>query len=820
MKKSEEIFQQKTDYKDLIFKLWRYKHWFVISVLTFLVGAYVFNKLTPAIFSNKTTLLLKDSQSNAFLSSGDVMQGFGMFGANQNIENELGVLASYTMIYDAVSQLNLETSIYTEEYLLGDYLHYNFLKSTDEIYQDEPIQISINKSVYQPIDLPIYFTILNDEEVFIEAHGKDVIIYDYIEDEIVTIVKKIDIKGTYKFGEEIKGKNYDFKVHLSPDKNIELPTGQKTFFAFNSISYLTLYYQAAISAIVTSRTSSLVVISMKGNNLYKISDFLNTLSNAYLQRNLERKNRIAINTVKFIDSQISEVADSLSYAENKLQNFRTSNRVMDIGFQGQQSLERMNQLEGERALLVVQKKYYDYIRGYFERNTDMSDLIAPSSMNVQDPILNHLITQLITLNADRNSLMQQGNIKNLRLNTIEVQITNLKNTISENINSNAATTEMALQDINNRVARISSEMSRIPSTERQLLGMERSYKLNDAIYTFLLQKRSEAQIARASNQPDYDVIDEARYITANKVFPKSNLSFIIAGLLGFIIPFLIIIIKDYLNVKISGKKEIESMTSFPILGHVFNNDTSNNIVIDESSNSPISETFRSIRTNLQFYARGNEKQVFLITSTYTGEGKSFIAQNLSAVYALFGKKTLLIGFDLRRPKLYQAFNLSNAKGISTALINQTSIADIIQSTGIKNLDFISAGPIPPNPLELIASESTGELIQELKKHYDYIIIDTPPIGVVSDSYLLMKYSDVNLFVVRQGYTNKEAFLNSINLMSQKNIPHVSIVINDVKAKGLMYDYGYEYTYYSDDEKKSWFRNRFKKKKRKNKYPKK
>lgn len=814
MKKSEEIFQQKTDYKDLIFKLWRYKHWFVISVVAFLIAAYVFNKLTPAIFSNKTTLLLKDSQSNAFLSSGDVMQGFGLFGANQNIENELGVLTSYTMIYDAVSKLNLETSIYTEEYLFGDYLHNNLLKSTREIYQNKPIQISINKSVYQPIDLPIYFTILNNEEVYIEAHGEDVLIYDYILDDIVTISKKVDIKGTFKFGEEIKGENYNFKVLLSQGKNIDLPDGQKTFFAFNSISNLTLFYQASISAIVTSRTSSLVVISMKGNNLYKISDFLNTLSNAYLQRNLERKNRIAINTVKFIDSQISDVADSLSFAESKLQNFRTTNRVMDIGFQGQQSLERMNQLEGERALLIVQKKYYDYIRGYFERQTDLSDLIAPSSMNVQDPILNHLITQLITLNSDRNSLMQQGNIKNLRLNNIEVQITNLKSTILENINSNAATTEMALQDINNRVTRISSEMSRLPSTERQLLGMERSYKLNDAIYTFLLQKRSEAQIARASNQPDYDVIDEARYITANKVFPKSNLSFVIAGLLGLLIPFLIIVIKDYLNVKISGKKEIESMTLFPILGHVFHNDTQDNIVIDESTNSPISESFRSIRTNLQFYSKGQDKQVFLITSSYIGEGKSFVSQNLSAVYALFGKKTLLIGFDLRRPKLYQDFKLHNNKGISTALINQTSIADIIQSTGVKNLDFISAGPIPPNPLELIASEATGELINELKNHYDYIIIDSPPIGVVSDAYLLMKYSDVNLFVVRQGFTNKDAFLNNANQLKQKNIPRVSIVINDVKAKGLMYDYGYEYTYYNEDVNKPWYMKLFMRKKKK------
>ena len=813
MKKSEEIFQQKTDYKDLILKLLRYKFWFALSLVAFITVAYIFNKLAPVVYRNQTILLLKENQSNSFLSSGDMMQGFGLFGANQNIENELGVITSYTMIYDAVNKLNLETTIQSEKYLLDNFLKHDFLKSTEEIYLNKPIQISINKSSYQPIDLPIYFTILNNEEIYIEAFGEEVQIYDYINDEVIDIAKSVSIKGSYKIGQEIKGENYDFKIHLSPGVNIAAEENEKRFFHFNSISFLTIQYQASISAVQTSRTSSLVVISMSGHNLYKVSDFLNTLSNAYLERNLERKNRIAINTIKFIDSQISEVTDSLNYAENKLQNFRSSNKIMDLSFQGQQSFERMNVLESEKALLVIQKKYYDYIRNYFEGNKDMSDLIAPSSMNVQSPILNQLISQLIILNSERNSMLQQGNVKNLRLTTIEVQITNLKNTIIENINSNEATTEIALQDINNRIARISSEMSRIPSTERQLLGMERSFKLNDAIYTFLMEKRSEAQIARASNQPDYDVIDVARQITAIKIFPKNKLSFIIAGILGLLIPFLVIVLKDYLNVKISGKKEIESLTSFPILGHVFNNETKDNIVINESTSSPISESFRSLRTNLQFYSKGNDKQVFLITSSYSGEGKSFISQNLAAVYALFEKKTLLIGFDLRRPKLFQDFKLQNNKGISTALINQTSMADIIQSTGIKNLDFISAGPIPPNPLELIASEATEKLINELKNHYDYIIIDSPPIGVVTDAYLLMKYSDVNIYVVRQGFTNKEAFLNNTNQLKQKNIPHVSIVINDVKAKGLMYDYGYEYTYYIDD-KKPWYKRPFFKKKKK------
>jgi capsular exopolysaccharide synthesis family protein len=805
VKKSEEIFQQKTDYKDLVLKIWRFKGWFILSVIFCFSGAYLFNKLSTVIYTNQTTLLLKESERNNFLTSQDMMQGFGLFGGNQNIENELGVISSYTLINDAVSQLNLETSFYKENYLFGNQLKFDFLKTTEESYNENILQVSINKSDLQPIDLPIYFKILNDNEVMIEAYGKDVLIYDYIDDNIVTIADVLKIEGKYKFGEEIKGKYFNFKVHLINNGN-DIPTSkEKMFFSFNSHSYLTLKYMASITANVTSRTSSLVIINMNGDNKYKITDFLNTLTNSYLERNLEKKNRIAINTVKFIDSQISEVSDSLTYAESKLQNFRTSNRVTDISFQGQQSIERMNQLESEKALLIMQKKYYDYIKGYFERNTDLSDLIAPSSMNVQDRILDQMISELITLNSERTNMLNQGNVKNLRLNTIEVQIANLKKTILENISSNSATTEIALQDINNRAAKISAEMSRLPSTERQLVGIERKFKLNDAIYTFLLQKRSEAQIARASNAPDYEVIDPARYITAYQTFPKKRLIYMIGILVGLLVPFLFIILKDFLNTKISNKKDVDAISSLPILGHVFHNDSKDKIVVNEAVNSPISESFRSIRTNLQFYAKGNEKQVLLVTSSYSGEGKSFVSQNLAAAYALFGKKTLLMGFDLRRPKLFKDFNLSNQKGISTVLINQASIQDIIQKTKIPNLDYISAGPIPPNPLELIASAKTEEFILELKDMYDYIIIDSPPIGVVSDAYILMAYANVNLYIVRQGFTQKEAFTNNISHLDQKNIQHVCIVINDVKAKGLQYDYGYEYTYYTEEKKKPWYK---------------
>ncbi len=809
MKKSSEIINQKTDYKELFYKLYKHKKWFVISLVFAVVTAFLFNKMATTIYKNSTTLLLKEQEKNSFLSGDNIMQGFGLFAANQNIENEIGILHSFSLINDAILQLSLETSVHRENYIFGKKLDFKFLRADEEIYVEPPIKISIDKSNLQPIDLPIYFTILDHKKVKIETKGEKILMYSYLEDNVVKVADKISINGIYNFEDEIKGDNYNFKIHLNT-KDLSSWKNEKLYFKFNNVNLLTLQFQSNLEAINTSKTSSLVVITMKGDNRFKISDFLNTLSNSYLDRNLEKKNRIAINTVKFIDSQISEVSDSLTIAESKLQNFRTSNQVMDLSFQGQKSFEKMSELETQKAVLMVQKKYYDYIKEYFDRNNDMSDLIAPSSMGVQDPILNQLIVELISLNTERANLLKRGNTKNLFLNNLEIQINSLKSTIRENILNNATTTEIALQDINNRVARINSQMSRLPSTERQLFGIERKFKLNDAIYTFLLQKRSEAQIARASNAPDYEVVDQARNITTAVIYPKRSLNFIIASIGGLLVPFIIIMVGEFLNMKISNKKELEAISEVPIIGHVFHNEGKNKLVITAASNSPISESFRSIRTNLQFYSRGKEKQVILLTSSYSGEGKSFVAQNLASVFALFGKRTLLIGFDLRRPKIYRDLNLSNKVGISTVLINQATIEDVIQQTKVENLDYISAGPIPPNPLELIASERTEEVINELKNMYDFIIIDSPPVGVVSDAYLMTRFADVTLYVVRQGYTHKEAFKNNIEHILQKKIPNVSIILNDVKARGMAYDYGYEYSYYSENGKSGM--KAFKKKK--------
>jgi capsular exopolysaccharide synthesis family protein len=544
-----------------------------------------------------------------------------------------------------------------------------------------------------------------------------------------------------------------------------------------------------------------VAIFLTGTHPKMITDFLNTLTRVYLEKNLEKKNKIAFNTVKFIDSRISDIADSLKFAENKLQFYRSSNQVMNLSFQGEQLLEKIGSMENERALILMKKQYYDYIKGYFDKNRDVTDLMAPSAMEVQDEVLANLINELLSLNNQRMNYLQ-NNPKNLFLKDLEIQINNVKKTILENISYNNDRIEISLDDIDSRMAKLNSQISRLPKTEREVLGIERQTKLNDAIYTFLLQKRAEAQIARASNAPDYEIIDVAYYFKAGVISPKRKLNYIIAAFLGLFLPFLFIIVRDFFNNKIVDIKDIEHITNVPIIGQVLHNSSKVKAIITEYPKSPLADSFRSIRTNINFFAQGRDKMVILITSSMSGEGKSFCSINIASVYALLGKKTLLLGFDLRRPALFKEFNLKNEKGITSYLIKNAEIKDIIQRTQIENLDLISAGTIPPNPVELIDSDRNKQFFDELKKLYDYIIIDSSPIGAVTDSFLLFNYADINIFTIRHNFSLKDAVTANLKSITLKKISNVAIVVNDVKMSKNSYGYAYQSNYYENSDKSS------------------
>ena len=338
---------------------------------------------------------------------------------------------------------------------------------------------------------------------------------------------------------------------------------------------------------------------------------------------------------------------------------------MDLSFQGQQVFEQLNRLENERAALEVQKKYYEYLNNYLNTNTEISDILAPSSMNVVDPILTNLVTQLMNLNAERVSLLRNSaNQQNLYLADINIRIENIKKTIKETVKNTLNTLNISLNEINYRMNKASGQISQMPKTELQLRGIERKFKLNDAIYTFLMQKRSEAQISRASSLPDYEVVDPAVLAMSNLVSPKKMLNYIIALFLAILLPTSYVLIKDFLNNKISDPDEVENLSKFPILGRIFHNYHRSKQVVNDHPNSSVTESFSAVRTNFQFFSEGGKRQVILITSSTSGEGKTFCSINLASVFALERTSTVLLEFDLRRPKIHQEFGSSNMIGIS------------------------------------------------------------------------------------------------------------------------------------------------------------
>ena len=315
-----------------------------------------------------------------------------------------------------------------------------------------------------------------------------------------------------------------------------------------------------------------------------------------------------------------------------------------------------------------------------------------------------------------------------------------------------------------------------------LVNIQRKFNLNESIYTYLLEKRAEAAIALAGNVADHKVLDIARLESRFPISPKKNISYLLGLVIGFVIPIVSITIRDFFNDKIISKSDIEKITKYPIIGNILHSDKGSNLVMINSPKSAIAEAFRAIRTNIQYLDSEKDKKIICVTSSISGEGKTYCSMNLASVFALSGSKTLLIGADMRKPKIFTDFQLTNDKGLSNYLSNQAKKEDIIQKSEIENLDIILSGPTPPNPAELLDKKLMQSFLDELQKEYKYIVIDTPPIGLVTDGLILMKHTNVNLYMVRQNYSTKGMLEHVTTLFEQKEIKNINLLVNDIDEK--------------------------------------
>jgi len=765
-------------YKSLLKKLIKRWYFFAISLaITLGIGHFIYKSSAPQ-FRNNLMMLFSENTRNPQMSAGEMVQ-FELFDTQSTIEDELGVLRSFPVINKTLKELNLTAAYYIEEGLV-----------TREIYKNTPFLVLIDPEFSQPVELMFEVQLLSNERFRLSAKSKEpVYLINFSKNEITGTIPEIDFSQDFAYGEDIQLNDVKFKILLNGYFSPEAYNKKKLFFKFNNLERLTYEYQGALSVERISPQSSLVNLEIKGGSPILATDFLNKLADVYLDQNLAKKNRIATKTIKFIDNQISEIADSLGYTASQLKDFRTTHNVMDINYLSQSVSEQMRELENQRAVLLVKSKYYDYIKQYFEANKDLTDLLAPSAMGVDDPQLTSLINQLTELNSQRSYFLDNQSFKNPQLPILNAQINNLKKTILENIDYIVNTSNITINDINNRIAKLNMEVNNLPTIEKELINIQREFQLNDAIYTFLLTKRSESQIARASNSPDYEIIDPSKLSSATQVAPKKQMIYISAFFLGIMAPIGLIMLFSAFDDSINDKRDVEKLANFPVIGTIAKNEKRSMIPIVDFPKSLVAESIRSVRTSLQFFHKGQPKRKVLVTSSMSGDGKTFVAMNLASAFSYYGKKTLLLEFDLRNPMIAEYLNLSNEVGLSSYLINDARLEDIIQKTEIKNLDVIPTGQIPPNPVELIASDNTQNLIEILQSIYDFIVIDTPPIGVVTDSFLIMDYSDANLFAVRLNYTNKKLFSSILRDLEQKEIPNIGLIINDdeEKAHSVYYD---------------------------------
>lgn len=774
---------QAIDIKSLIYTCLNKWYLFAIFVVVALGIGWLYNHFSTPQFQISGTVLIREDRS---LDPTAIMTG-ARYGSSQNLANEVAIIRSYTMCEDVVKKLNLEVTYY-------DNSHFK----TTELYKATPFLVEFDPTIPQAVGL-VYNIDIDGNSFTLKAKADYHSQYDYSTAQVISSSQEeVNFEGKYDFDEWIDNGYNRFRIVKKSNFKESRDNGRKMSFVFSD--YLTLTKRMRNFSVNTiSKASSIVSVSMTGENKSKMVEFVNTLMDVYVNRGLERKNEVSDNTVEFIDEQLEQTEESLSDAEISLQNFRVTNELTDLSTQSQQVISKIKSLEDRRATLAVDLKYYKRLQTYIQANIDdPSNLVAPSAMGINDPLVNRLVLDLVNLGNTKSSQLLTMTEQHPTVMKTEEQILITKRTLLEDLNNIINNTEMNIGEVESQLRKAEGQARNLPEKERLLVGYERQFKYNQTTYNYLMQRRAEAQILKASNTADNEIIDYASTQRATRVAPRNAMNLLVAFIIGLLIPALYLFLKDYFNTKIQSRKDIEKVTDFPIIGQIGHHGGTSPLVVIERPKSPIAESFRSVRTNIDFLTQGKEKSVILVTGDMQSVGKTFNSINIASIYALYGKKTLLLGFDMRKPKLFQEFGLSNTIGLSSYLCNRNSIDEIIQNTRqLDSLDIITSGPIPPNPAELIASEKCNELFEELKKRYDYIIIDTPPLGLVTDAFLLMKYSDANIYIVRQGVTEKSIFESIIKDIEVRGLK-VNIVVNGIQQDGSYgyghYHYGYGYGY--------------------------
>ncbi len=766
--------EEQINIQEILFRYLIHWPWFVVSVIVCVVLAWGYLRLTTPIYNVSATVLIKDEKKGGGANMSSELEKMGMNGfvsSSSNIENEIEVLTSRTLAREVVSSLGLFVTYMDED---------RFPKK--ELYRTSPVLVSLTPQEADKLPQTM------EVGMVLQPSG----------------VMDVQIK----VGEKEYGKRFEKLPAVLPTDE-----GTVAFFANNDTlspirpesvtkeRHITAYinrpfsvakgYAGSLSITPTSKATSVVTVSLNNSNTQRGKDYIAKLLEMYNINANNDKNEVAQRTAEFIDERISIISKELGSTERDLENFKRSAGITDLTSEAQIALTGNAEYEKKRVENQTQINLVTDLQRYLQ-GTEYE--VLPSNVGLQDAGVAGAIDRYNEMVAERNRLLRTSTESNPAIVNLNASIRAMRGNIQTTLDATLKGLEITRTDLVREAGRYSRRISDAPTQERQFVSIARQQEIKSGLYLMLLQKREENAIVLAAIANNAKIIDEAQADGA-PISPKRMTIYLAALVFGIGIPVGIIYLIGLTRFKIEGRADVEKLTSLPVIGDIpLADEKTGSIAVFENQNNLMSETFRNVRTNLQFMLE-NGKNVILVTSTISGEGKSFISANLAISLSLLGKKVVIVGLDIRKPGLNKVFNISKKEhGITQFLTNPAiNLMDLVQLSDInKNLYILPGGTVPPNPTELLARDGLEKAVETLKKNFDYVILDTAPVGMVTDTLLIGRVADLSVYVCRADYTRKAEFTLINELAENNKLPNLCIAINglDLQKKKYGYYYGY------------------------------
>ncbi|HEY0680481.1 MAG TPA: polysaccharide biosynthesis tyrosine autokinase [Chitinophagaceae bacterium] len=750
--------------REFILRYLKYLPWIILSLALALVFAKIKLRYAVPVYKAEARLLIKrEAPGRGNDRFDEIFSGSSI----QNVFNEMELLKSRPLAARVAKLLNLQSYCIN----LGN------IRNT-LLYREAPIDIQLLPPLDSNSSFSVELTVIDNNRFRIKDQQKqynfgETISYGGATFRVVKLVSQVH--NLYASNEYVVGRR-------SPESAAELVTG-------------------GLRVALVDNFAQVITLTYESQNPRMAQDILNTLMLVYKESNIEDKQQMRIFTLQFIDERLDSLRVELGIVEKDLTRFVESNRAIDLNKQSQMYLERMNQEASSQTQQEIRMSILDYLIRYLSNNANAWNVV-PVELGTQEPTLVPLITQYNQLQQERQNALATMPAANPFVINLDDRITKLRADIVEALRNVRQSYLITKNNLQRESGRMEQRLQSIPSKGQQLAERQRQQKIKEELYLFLLQKKEETAIASASTISDSKIVEPAR-TGSSPISPNSKSIYMVAMVFGLAVPIGLIVLIEFFNDKVKNKADIERITDTPFIGEIGHSEGKEVLVVTQNSRRFISEQFRIIRTNLQFLLNKVEKPVIMITSSFSGEGKSFVSTNIGAVMALTGKRTVIMEMDIRKPKVVANLELKKKMGITNYIVGHVKLDQIIIPVPeVENLFVIPCGPLPPNPAEMLLDPKLQELFEQVRKEFDVVIVDTAPVGLVSDAMVISQYVDCSIFILRQGYTYKKQISLIDELYTSKKLPRMSLLLNDVKVGAGYggyysygnYGYGYGYAY--------------------------